>query len=200
MERSPTVTFSPTPGEDVQILAPPNSRVRGLVTGRGPGALMIELDEKLVQRPFRFAAGHEVGVEWVDEFGVLTVSARVAEARPEPEPTLELELVGNAERVERRQYVRHPVELEIWAWTLAQPTRRFEGNTIDLSPRGALLWLPELAPGIAWIELTVVLPDWRLHSSAAVRWRRDPALIGVDFDRIGAEEQARLAEFLRQRR
>jgi hypothetical protein len=33
-----------------------------------------------------------------------------------------------------------------------------------------------------------------------VRRRREPALVGVDFDRIALEEQARLAEFLRRRR
>ena len=195
-----TVTMSPTPGEDVQILAPRNSRLRGLVTGRGPEALTIELDQTLVRRPFRFAAGHEVGVEWVNERGLMQVSARVAEARPEPEPTLELELLGSPQRVERRKYERQQVELEVWAWTLAQPTRRLDGTTVDLSPAGALLWLPDLAPGVAWIELTIGLPAWRLHTSAGVRRRRDPALVGVDFDRIGAEKQARLVECLRRKR
>jgi hypothetical protein len=195
-----TVLMTPTPGEDVEILAPPNSRLRGLVTGHGPEALTIELDQKLVGRPFRFAAGHEVGVEWMNGAGLLQVSARVAEAWPEPEPTLELELLGTPQRVERRRHQRHPVELEVWAWTLSQPTRRLEGTTVDLSLSGALLFLPDLAHGVAWVELTVVLPDWRLHASAGVRWRREPALVGVDFDRIAVEEQVRLAEFLRRRR
>jgi c-di-GMP-binding flagellar brake protein YcgR len=195
-----TVLMTPTPGEDVEILAPPNSRLRGLVTGRGPEALTIELDQKLVGRPFRFAAGHEVRVEWMNGTGLLHVSARVAEARPEPEPVLELDLLGTAQRVERRRYERRPVELEVWAWTLTRPTRRLRGTTLDLSPGGALLWLPDLAPGAARVDLTIVLPDWRLHASAGVRRRREPALVGVDFDRIALEEQARLAEFLRRRR
>ena len=150
-----TVTKSPTPGGDVQILARPNSRL---------------------QRPARLAA------------------------TPKPGSTPESELLGSVEPVERRKYVRHPVQVDVLAWTLARPTLRLEGNTVDLSPGGALLWLLELAPGVAWIELTLVLPDWRLHTSAGVRWRRDPALVGVDFDRIGAEQQARLAEFVRRRR
>jgi hypothetical protein len=194
-----TVIMPPKPGADVRILAPPNSRLRGQVTGRGPEALTIELEQTLIRRPFRFAAGHEVDVEWVDALGVMSVSARVAEAREEPEPTLELELLGQAEPVERRRHERYPVELEVWAWTLHAPTRRLSGHTVDISAGGALLWLPDLALA-ATLELTIGLPRRRLHASAEIRWRREPALVGVQFTRLSPDEQARLIEFLRQLR
>jgi hypothetical protein len=194
-----TVIMPPKPGVDVKILAPPNSRLRGHVTGRGPEALTIELEQTLIRRPFRFAAGHEVDVEWVDALGVMQVSARVAEARAEPEPTLELELLGKVEPVERRRHERHPVELEVWAWTLHAPTRRLAGNTVDLSAGGALLWLPDLALS-ATLELTIGLPRKRLHASAEIRWRREPALVGVEFTRVAPDEMARLVDFLSQLR
>src|SRR5437763_11763375 len=141
-----TVIMPPTPGDEVQILAAPNSRLRGYVIGRGPEALTIELAQMLIRRPFRFAAGSEVEVEWVHELGVMQVHARVGAAREEPEPTLELELVGGAEPIERREHDRSSAELEVSAWSLSQPTKRLTGNTVDLSTGGALLWLQDLAP------------------------------------------------------
>lgn len=194
-----SVIMPPKPGADVKILAPPNSRLNGHVTGRGPEALTIELEQTLIRRPFRFAAGHEVDVEWVDALGVMQVSARVSEAREEPEPTLELELLGKAEPIERRRHERYPVELEISAWTLHAPTQRLAGNTVDLSAGGALLWLPDLALA-ATLELTIGLPSKRLHASAEIRWRREPALVGIEFMRFPPEEQARLVDFLSQLR
>jgi hypothetical protein len=157
-----TVILPPTPGEDVQILAP-HARLRGHVTGRAP-------------------------------------EARVAEAREEPSPTIELELTSLAEPVERREHerVRMPVTLEASVWTLAQPTRRLSGNTVDLSVGGALLWLPELSPRAVSLDLTLRFPGGPVHATAEVRWRRNPALVGVQFTRIAADEQVRLVEFLRQ--
>jgi hypothetical protein len=194
------VILPPSPGDDVHVLAPPNSRLRGRVTGHAVEALTVELERALLRRPFRFAAGHEVDLEWLDVLGVVHVSARVAEAREEPQPTLELELLGAVQPVERREHTRHPVELHVWAWSLGEPSRRLMGKTVDLSSGGALLWLPELWTGVARIELTIDLPGWRLHASAAVRSRREPGLVGVGFERVGDEEQARLAGFLRQLR
>jgi len=55
------------------------------VTRRGPEALTIELEQTLIRRPFRFAAGSTVDVEWVHALGVMQLSARVAAAREEPE-------------------------------------------------------------------------------------------------------------------
>src|SRR3954470_18298789 len=112
-----TVILPPIPGEDVQILASPNARLRGHVTGRGPDALTIELEHTLIRKPFRFAAGSAVDVEWVHRLGVMQVRARVAEAREAP-PTIELELVSLAEPVERREHDRFAVELDVSAWTL----------------------------------------------------------------------------------
>jgi hypothetical protein len=194
-----TVIIPPAPGADVKILAPPNSRLRGHVTGHGPEALTIELEQTLLRQPFPFAAGHEVDVEWVDALGVMQVSARVAEAREAPEPTLELQLLGQAEPVERRRHERYPVELEVSAWTLTQLTRRLSGKTVDLSAGGALLWLPELKLATTLV-LTMTLPRERVHASAEIRWRREPALVGVEFTRISPAEQVSLVDFLSQLR
>jgi PilZ domain-containing protein len=186
----------PKPGEAVRILAP-HARLAGLVTGRENGSLKVELEQTPIRQPFHFAVGADVELEWVHPRGLMQLSARVESALEEPRPTLELALVGDPEPVERRDHGRVPVELEVSAWSLAQPTRRIAGKTVNMTPGGALLRLPDLAPFAATLELTIALPHEPLHVSSAVRWRSDPALVGVEFGRISPAEQARLVEFLR---
>ena len=188
--------IQPTSGDGVSILAP-HTRLRGHVTDGGPEALTVELEQTPIRQPFRFPAGSEVAVEWTDPSGVMQLSATVGDAHEHPHPTLVLRLVGLAEPVKRRFHSRVQVELPASAWTLAQPTRRVAGETVDLSTGGAQLRLPDLAPLAASVELWIALPGGPLHVSAGVRWRREPGLVGVEFERISPEEQARLVEFLR---
>ena len=190
-----TLIMPPTSGGSVSILAP-HARLRGHVTGRGHEALTVELEQTAIRRPFRFPAGSQVEVEWTHQHGVMQLTATVGSSRDEPHPTLELQLVGEAEPVERRDNERVSVNLDVSAWTLAQPTRRLTGNTVDLSIGGALLWLPELAPFAATIEARIGLPRKPLQVSAVLLWRRDPALVGVQFERISPDAQARLVDFL----
>ena len=195
-----TLIMPPRTGEDVSILAPHSARLRGHVTGRGPKALTIELEQPPIRRPFRFSAGSGVEVEWVHPLGVMQLSATVESARDHPRPTLELGLVGTPEPVERREHDRVPIELAISVWTLMQSTRRLAGNTIDISPSGALLWLPELSPLAGTVDVRIALPGEPVHAFARVMWRREPALVGVDFEHIDHHERARLVSFLRDSR
>jgi PilZ domain len=186
----------PRPGEDVSILAS-HSRFRGQVTRRGPESLTIELEQTPARQALHFAAGALVSVEWVHALGLMQVTAKVKDAQAEPRPALRLEVVGTPEPVERREYRRAPVELSITAWTLAQPTRRLEGKTVDLSLGGALLSIPELSSFARKVELTIGLPGGPMQVSARVAWRREPSLLGVEFGWLKPEEETRLVEFLR---
>ena len=104
-----------------------------------------------------------------------------------------------APALERRRQGRVPIVLRLAAWTLAQPTRRFSGNTVNISAEGGLLWLPGLAPRAVFLEISIAVPVGSVHASAEIIWRRDP-LVGVRFQRVGADDRARLAELLRQLR
>jgi hypothetical protein len=190
----------PKPGEDIDILAPHVARLRGLVTRRGPVSLTVELDHASAGRPFRFIAGSEVAIEWLHPLGLMHLAAKVEVDQIEPKPMLRLEVVGEPGPVERREHTRLPIELGVRAWTLAQPHRRLPGKTLDLSVGGALLSLRELSPFAATVELTIDLPGKPLDVSARVAWRREPTLVGVEFNGIAPEEEARLAEFLRASR
>ncbi len=57
-----------------------------------------------------------------------------------------VELGGRPERTERRVHQRVAVEVPISVWSLSQPTRRQQ------------LWLPELAPFVASLEVRFGLP------------------------------------------
>jgi PilZ domain len=98
--------------------------------------------------------------------------------------------------VERRRHERLPIELGVTAWTLGRATRRLSGSTVNLSVDGALVWLPGLGPRSRFLELSIAVPDGAVRASAGIVWRRDP-LIGLQFQRISPDDQARLAELLR---
>jgi PilZ domain len=181
-----TPIMPPRTGEEVSILAPHSTRLRGQVAAQANGSMTIALEQTPIRRPFHFAAGSEVALEWIDPRGVMQLSAWVAEAQAEPRPTLLLELVGVPEPVERREHGRSAARLEVSVWALAQPTRRLAGTTVNLSAGGALLDVPGLA-----------LPGGPVHASAKIVWRRDPALVGVEFERISPEARARLLDFVR---
>ncbi len=189
----------PRHGDGVSILASHGVPLRGQVTGRWRDALTIELEQTAIRRPFHFAPGSQVELEWIHPLGVMQVTATVESARAEPRPTLEIGLVGEPQPVERREHERVPIELAVSAWTLAQPTRRLAGNTVDLSVGGALLRLPDLAPLAATLELELALPGGSLHVSAGIRWRGEPARVGVEFERVSPEQRARLVDFLHSR-
>ena len=193
-----TMTIAPPKnGDGVSIISPHAARLRGHVAGRRNGSLTIELEHTSIRRPFHFAAGSAVDVEWIDPLGLMQVSATVESAREDPCPALEVELVGEPEPVERREHDRVPVELEVSGWTLTQPTTRLVGHTVNISPRGAHLSLPELSPFAATVELLLALPGAPLRAGAVVRWRRDAGIVGVEFAQISPEDRARLVDFLR---
>ncbi len=191
-----TLIMPPEPGEDVSVLAPNVARLEGRVTGRVHEGLTIELKPTPIRRPFRFAAGLEVTVEWVNSHGAMQLPATVDEAKAEP-PMLRLRLVGAPERLERRAHPRAPDQLEVTAWTTALPSRQLVGNTVNLSVDGALLWLPDLPRLATTVELDIALPGKAVHVSARVIRRAEAGLVGVQFEQIGAEQRAWLSDFAR---
>jgi hypothetical protein len=194
-----TAIMPPKTGEGVSILVP-HSTLRGYVAGRTNGTLTVELEQTAIRRPFPFRVGSEVDVEWINVLGVMQVTAKVKDAQAEPRPTLRLDLVGEPEPVERRVHGRVHVEIEVSAWSPAQPTRRLAGITVNLSPGGALLSLPELSPLAASVDVRIALPGEPLHASGSIAWRRPPALVAVAFERIDPHARALLMSYLRESR
>jgi hypothetical protein len=188
----------PKPTDAVRIVTPENTRLLGHVAAARNGTLTVtlELDRGPIRQPFHLAADAEVVLEWVHSRRLAQMPVVVERTLEEPQPAVELRLAGEPEPVERRLHGRVPVEVEVSAWTLAQPTRRLPGTTINLSAAGALLRIPELAPMAASIDLTIALPEKPIHASARVAWR-EPGIVGVEFTRINAEAQASLVDFLR---
>jgi hypothetical protein len=161
--------------------------------------LSIELERHMFRRAHRFEPGSELELEWTAPSGPMHIRARVAAAGPGRAPTVQVEVMGEPEPLERRGHDRGRVTLEVSGWTLAQATRRLAGSTVDLSPSGALLAVPELAAHAATLELQIALPGGPLRASATIRRRAQPGLIGVEFTRIDPEQRARVVEFLRSR-
>ena len=194
-----TLIALPKSGEDVTILAP-HARRRGQVADRDGDALTVQLEPTPIRRPFPFVAGAEVEVEWIHALGVMQLTATIGSAVEEPVPTLVLRPAGAAEPIDRREHDRIPAELAVSAWSLSQPTRRLEGQTVDLGARGALLDLPDLAPLAATFQARIDLPRGPITVGADVRWRMEPGLVGIQFERISPESQASLVDYLRGHR
>lgn len=194
-----TLISPPKPGEDVNILAP-HASLRGHVTGRTDDALTVQLEQTAIRRPFKFAAGAAVEVEWLHALGVVQLAATVGSAVAEPHPTLVLRFDGSAEPIERRGHERVQADLAVSAWSPSQPTRRLEGRTVDISTGGALLHLPDLSPLVATLQVRIDLPRGPITVETEVRWRREPGLAGVQFLRFSPESQAALVDYLRAHR
>ncbi|HKP19110.1 MAG TPA: PilZ domain-containing protein [Gaiellaceae bacterium] len=188
----------PKPNDPVRIVTPDNSRLLGHLSASKNGTLTValELQRGPIRQPFHLAQGAEVTLEWVHDRRLAQVAVVVEQTHDQPQPAVELRMVGEPEPVERRLHGRIPVHVDVFAWTLAQATRRLPGTTLNLSGAGALLRIPELAPMAATVELTIELPEKPIHASARVAWR-EPGLVGVEFTRISAEAQASLVDFLR---
>jgi hypothetical protein len=101
-----------------------------------------------------------------------------------------------ADTPDRRAADRHPVAIEVSAWSLVQPTVRLLGRTVDLSESGALLRLPGLSEAAVRLELRLALPDAPLVVRGAVVHRRSLDLVGVVFEPLGPATTARLTSFL----
>lgn len=186
----------PKPGEDIRILAP-NARLRGRIAARSDSVLTVELESTPIRRPYNFPAGTGIELQWVNGHGVVQMAVLVVDVHGGEVPSLELLPAGAPAPVaERRSNERRALELPLAAWSLARPTARLHGVTVDLSVGGALVRIPELPPLAATVELQLGLPDGPLPLSAAIRWRREPDLAGVEFTRIAPENEERLVELL----
>jgi c-di-GMP-binding flagellar brake protein YcgR len=187
----------PRYGEVVSILASQSSRVRGRVAARWSSALTVELDRPPIRRPGLAPVDTEIAVEWGEAFGAMRATARVESVRELPLPVIELELVGEPQPVQRRDHDRVPIELDVEASTGAQPDRRFAGKTVNVTAAGALLSLPGLDPSAMNLELRIAAPGGPVKTSASIRWRGEPALVGVEFERISRKQRARLVNAFR---
>jgi hypothetical protein len=191
-------TAHPKEGDGINVVAP-HARLRGQVAARRNGSVTVELDETSMRESFPIELGSELKLEWIEPLGVMQATARVGDAGNESRAVLELDLVGEPEPVERRGHDRGPVEVDVSAWTLAQATRRLTGTTVNVSPGGALLSLPDLAPHAATLQLQIALPCGVVRATAAIRWRDETGLVGVEFERVDPAHRARLLEYLRTR-
>src|SRR4051794_21100500 len=92
-----------------------------------------------------------------------------------------------------------PAEVEVWAWSLGEPTRLVTGTTIELSIDRALLRLTRLSRRAEHITLRLTLPDHALALEAAVVGRKPPDLVSVRFTGLDQAARERLAAFLTNR-
>src|SRR3954447_13831219 len=89
-----------------------------------------------------------------------------------------------------------PTEVEVWAWSLAEPTRLVTGMTVELSIDRAVLRLRRLSPTAENLTVRLALPGQALAVEALVVGRKAPDLVSVRFTGLDPAPRERLAAFL----
>ena len=156
----------------------------GLVVAARPGALSVELEGASFRRRRR------VSVRWVDQLGVARCHGRVASADG---VVVEIALESAPEIVYSREHLRAEVALPLTAWSLHEPTRLIEGQTVNLSAGGALLEAAGVPPAAEQLRLRLGLPDGPATLQAGVLRREGPDRVAVAFAGISDEDRDRIA-------
>jgi hypothetical protein len=139
-----------------------------------------------------------VEVEWVDPDGLARARGRITEISSTTRPRVQVELTGDPVLVQRREHMRARADLAVGAWSVVEPTRRFTGTTINLSGGGALAKIANLPLAASLLELQIALPDRPLLATARILRRQDHDLVALAWERIAADAEQRLIEFVQQ--
>jgi hypothetical protein len=89
-----------------------------------------------------------------------------------------------------------PAEVEVWAWSLAEPTRLVTGTTVELSIDRAVIRLRRLSAAAEHLTVRLALPGQALAIEAAVVGRKPPDLVSIRFTGLDPGPRERLAAFL----
>src|SRR3954447_22396109 len=108
-----------------------NAHLASSVAELGAGVIVVEPPADATSQ-YDLPDGIAIDLEWVTPRGLLRVAGRSAGRAPQG-PGVVVELTGEAEVFQRRDYVRANVGIDILA---SANNRAFEGSTIDLSGGG----------------------------------------------------------------
>ena len=104
-------------------------------------------------------------------------------------------MAGTWTAIESRQKLRHPVQIEVFAYESGATVGR-PGLLRDLSEGGACIELPQ-APEASWLEVSLVHEPAHLEGSvAAIAGRDSGVLVHLAFDPETADERAPLVRKL----
>jgi c-di-GMP-binding flagellar brake protein YcgR len=144
------------------------------------------------------ADGTGVAVEWVTPRGLARVPGRTAGPGRITIPTVAIDLLGQPEIFQRREYVRAPAAVLVEVYLPGG--LEFPGVSIDLSGGGIRASIPELDVEVdSTIDLWLGLPDSGAQASARVLRRQEPDTYVLVFDQIAETDRERVIHHVFER-
>lgn len=142
--------------------------------------------------------GTQVGIDVTTNRGLLHVDARVAGVRDGE--VLDLELAGDREVIQRREYARVDAVLEV-AVAPAGEQQRHAGIAVNISGSGAVVSrLEGLAPGDPvdlWLQLAPADPP--IQISGRIVRETDQHLCAVHFEQLAMADRERIVHYVFER-
>lgn len=175
---------------------------RGVIEAVQDGRLTIAAtdDERFDDA---FATGGQVTVTYLTRSGVYTFQATVTRAGRH---SLSVDLPAGGERVQRRQYVRTPVPIDVACLFLDEEHNRFtpfDARVRDVGGGGAALMGDVIAPRGAVVALSLALPGDRpvlalgsVLSTEGGRGPEQPHVVRVQFTNLLEPDRDRLMRFV----
>jgi hypothetical protein len=166
--------------------------------GVGGVAIALPSDGKA---EYDLPQGISLDVEWVTPRGLMRVRGRSAGPRSNGLPGVAVELAGEPEIFQRRDFVRAATVVEVLAHRVGAFADPVQGNTIDVSGGGLQAALPGLRAGVDdRLEIELALPEEEpIRAEARVIRSSADHLFSLVFEQIEPKEQERLIRFVFQK-
>lgn len=158
--------------------------------------------------PVPIRIGERISVYSVSDDAVYRVDGEIIKRQLEPVPLLQLKIISDIIRVQRRRYVRVPIVLNI-QYKLKDVDRIYYTYSKDISGGGIRIVLPEPLKIHDIVEIRVELPSPELpiDCEGEIAWvdtqeiivnkrREEITHAGVRFTSIEEKERERLIKFL----
>lgn len=177
-----------------------NARLASRIEESGVGVVSIALPSD-GKADFDLPRGIAVDLEWVTPRGLMRVSGRSAGHAATAVPAISVELSGEPEVFQRRDYVRANTVVDIVATPKDGLSMPVNGLTVDLSGGGVQANLPGLTLEVGdHLRVDIDLPEEEpIEAEARVTRLASEHTFCLAFEQIDAKEQERLIRFVFQR-
>lgn len=168
--------------------------IPGTVDAVGDGSVTVVLTVR--DERFQRLIGHDIAVELSSGRGIYRHSGKLKADR---EGTLSIELSGEVERIQRREFVRVDAHVPVSVRGIDEPLGG-ETNTLDVSGGGIRISDPWSLPLGLEVRVELAVPDGEaVHAIGRVVRVAAEDEKGISFDDLARPDEDRLIRFIRER-
>jgi hypothetical protein len=177
-----------------------NAHLASTLEELGAGVVAIALPSDS-RADYDLPKGIALDLEWVTPRGLMRVRGHSAGPRSWGSPAIMVELAGDPQVFQRRDYVRASTVVDVVASRNGSFADAVKGCTIDVSGGGLQATLPELRADVDdRLAVEIVLPEEEpIRAEARVIRKAADDTFSVVFEQIEPKEQERLIRFVFQK-